>query len=126
MIWAVSALCLISTFHGLDYKTPDTVNKLLFSGEVMPYKHLKQWQEHLPDAQFVNLYGPTEITCNCTYHILEKGRDYSQGIPIGKPFPNEDVFLTDGENRKITVPDTTGKITVRGTALALGCFAYAV
>lgn len=125
MIWAVSALCLISTFHGLDYKTPDTVNKVLFSGEVMPYKHLKQWQEHLPDAQFVNLYGPTEITCNCTYHILEKGRDYSHGIPIGKPFPNEDVFLTDGENRKITVPDTTGKITVRGTALALGYYRLA-
>ena len=23
LIWAVSALCLISTFHGLDYRTPD-------------------------------------------------------------------------------------------------------
>ena len=41
LIWAVSALCLISTFHGLDYRTPDTVNKVLFSGEVMPLKHLK-------------------------------------------------------------------------------------
>ena len=82
MIWAVSALCLISTFHCLDYRTPDTVNKVLFSGEVMPYKHLKAWREHLPEAMFVNLYGPTEIKCNCTYHILEKDRDYSQGIPI--------------------------------------------
>lgn len=122
MIWAVSALCLITTFHGLDYKTPNTVNKILFSGEVMPYKHLKQWQEHLPDAVFVNLYGPTEITCNCTYHILEKGRDYSSGIPIGKCFPNEDVFLLDNENKKITNTDTVGKIMVRGTALALGYY----
>lgn len=32
MIWAVSALCLISTFHALDYRTPETVNKVLFSG----------------------------------------------------------------------------------------------
>ena len=40
MTWAVSALCLISTLHGLDYKTPETVRKILFSGEVMPYKHL--------------------------------------------------------------------------------------
>ncbi len=122
MVWAVSALCLISTFHGLDYKTPDTVKKILFSGEVMPYKHLRQWQQHLPDTLFVNLYGPTEITCNCTYHILEKERDYSAGIPIGKPFPNEDVFLLSAENERITEKGVKGAIVVRGTALALGYY----
>lgn len=122
MIWAVSALCLISTFHGLDYKTPETVNKILFSGEVMPFKHLREWQKHLPEAMFVNLYGPTEITCNCTYHVLEKDRDYSGGIPIGVPFPNEDVFLLGDDNSKITEPGKTGVITVRGTALALGYY----
>ena len=122
MTWAVSALCLISTFHGLEYRTPTTVNKILFSGEVMPYKHLNEWMKHLPDATFVNLYGPTEITCNCTYHILESNRDYSQGLPIGKPFPNEDVFLLDEDDRKITKEGVTGRIMVRGTALALGYY----
>ena len=94
LIWAVSALCLITTFHALDYKTPDTVNKILFSGEVMPIKHLKQWIEHLPNAMFVNLYGPTEITCNCTYHIADKNLNYEK-IPVGKAFPNEQVFLKE-------------------------------
>ena len=55
LIWAVSALCLVSSFHGLDYRTPETVNKVLFSGEVMPPKHLKSWIEHLPHADFVNV-----------------------------------------------------------------------
>lgn len=123
MIWAVSALCLISTLHGLDYKTPETVRKILFSGEVMPYKHLVNWQSHLPEAMMVNLYGPTEITCNCTYHILEKGRDYSGGIPIGKPFENEDVFLLDDKNNLIIESGRAGEICVRGTALALGYYA---
>lgn len=122
MIWAVSALCLISTFHALDYKTPETVNKVLFSGEVMPYKHLCDWRNHLPEAMFVNLYGPTEITCNCTYFILESDKDYSDGLPIGKHFPNEDVFLLDKDNRKISRADTVGEIYVRGTALALGYY----
>lgn len=125
LIWAVSALCLISTFHGLDYKTPDTINKVLFSGEVMPYKHLRTWREHLPDARFVNLYGPTEITCNCTYHELDPARDYADGIPIGRPFPNEGVFLLDERNRKITEPETVGELCVRGTALALGYYGNA-
>lgn len=122
MIWAVSALCLISAFHGLDYKTPHTVRKILFSGEVMPTKHLKNWRTHLPDCLFVNLYGPTEITCNCTYHILNADKDYDNGIPMGKPFPNEDVFLLDDQNRLITEPNQTGEICVRGTALALGYY----
>ncbi|MDD2960041.1 MAG: amino acid adenylation domain-containing protein [Lachnospiraceae bacterium] len=122
MIWAVSALCLISICHGLDYKTPETIKKVLFSGEVMPYKHLNNWREHLPEAQFVNLYGPTEITCNCTYHILEPERDYKNGIPIGIPFPNENVFLLDEGDQKVREPETIGEICVRGTALALGYY----
>ena len=122
MIWAVSALCLITTFHGLDYRIPTSVQKVLFSGEVMPYKHLKQWMEHLPDAQFVNLYGPTEITCNCTYHILDRARGYENGIPIGRHFPNEEVFLLDDQNQEIREPGIIGELCVRGTALALGYY----
>ncbi len=122
MIWAVSALCLITGFHALDYRTPETVKRIIYSGEVMPLKALKEFRKHLPDVMYVNVYGPTEITCNCTYHILEKDRDYSGGIPIGRPFPNEDVFLLDGEDRLVTEPDTEGEICVRGTALALGYY----
>ena len=122
MTWAVSAICLLTTFHALDYKTPETVNKILFSGEVMPLRALKDLRKHLPEAMLVNLYGPTEITCNCTYHILQKDRDYADGIPIGIPFPNEDVFLLDEENKQILEPETPGELCVRGTALALGYY----
>lgn len=122
MIWAVSALCLITTFHGLDYKVPEKVNKILFSGEVMPLKHLKQWVEKLPNALFVNLYGPTEITCNCTYHIIDKQLNYEKQIPMGTPFDNEEVFLLDDNNNLIQETDRVGEICVRGTALALGYF----
>lgn len=122
MIWAVSALCLVSMFHGLDYRCPDTVRKVMFSGEVMPKKQLKDWMEHLPEAMFVNLYGPTEITCNCTYHVIDRNRAYDQGIPIGMPFDNEQVFLVDDKGGLITEADRIGEICVRGTALALGYY----
>lgn len=120
LIWAVSALCLVSTFHGLDYRTPETVRNVLFSGEMIPEKHLRTWREHLPDAQFVNLYGPTEITCNCTYYILDKNLSYAEGVPIGRPFPNEHVFLLDSNDQEVKAKDVVGEICVRGTALALG------
>ena len=122
MIWAVSALCLITTFHGLDYKTPEKVNKILFSGEVMPFKHLKEWHKHLPDATLVNLYGPTEITCNCTYYILEDGWQERESLPIGKAFPNRNVFLLDENNCLVTDTDTVGEICVSGASVSLGYY----
>lgn len=122
MTWAVSALCLITTFHGLDYKVPESVNKIIFSGEVMPLKHLKQWMDHLPNTMFVNIYGPTEITCNCTYHIIDRNRQYDDKIPIGKAFPNERVILLDENDLEVKEPNKVGELCVAGTSLALGYY----
>ena len=72
LIWAVSALCIVSGLKGLRYRVPDKVRMIMFSGEVMPIKHLQIWQAALPDAQYVNLYGPSEITCNCTYYRINR------------------------------------------------------
>ncbi|MBQ7707946.1 MAG: amino acid adenylation domain-containing protein [Lachnospiraceae bacterium] len=122
LTWAVSALCLVTTFHGLSYKVPETVEKVLFSGEVMPVKHLNQWMEHLPDTTFVNLYGPTEITCNCTYHVIERDREYDGKIPIGRAFPNERVFLMTEDGQIINAPNEAGEICIAGTSVGLGYY----
>ena len=122
MTWAVSALCLITTFHGLDYRVPDKVNKVIFSGEVMPLKHLNIWMEKLKNATFINVYGPTEITCNCTYHIIDRNREYLDKIPIGIPFPNERILLLDEDNNLVNEEYKAGEICVVGTSLALGYF----
>ncbi|WMJ86931.1 amino acid adenylation domain-containing protein [Anaerocolumna sp. MB42-C2] len=122
LIWAVSALCMITQLKGLTYRVPTTVNKILFSGEAMPVKHLNIWRNYLPDALYVNLYGPTEITCNCTYYRINREFEINELIPIGKAFPNEKVFLLDNHNNLITAKDTTGELCVSGTALALGYY----
>jgi len=88
----------------------------------MPIKHLNIWMSHLPNATFINLYGPTEITCNCTYHIIDKKREYESGIPIGKSFLNEETFLLDENNELITKENTIGEICIRGTAVGLGYY----
>ena len=68
----VSALCILSELKGFTYRVPKQVNKVLFSGESMPVRHLNIWRQYLPDAMYVNLYGPTEITCNCTYFVVDR------------------------------------------------------
>ncbi|GAA0675105.1 MAG: amino acid adenylation domain-containing protein [Clostridium cadaveris] len=122
MIWAVSALCLITQFKGLTYRIPESVNKILFSGEVMPIKHLKLWQKALPQANFVNLYGPTEITCNCTYYRIDREFEDNEILPIGRAFPNEKVFLLDENDKEIIDKNKIGEICVSGTAVALGYY----
>lgn len=124
LIWAVSALCIISTLNGFTYKVMDKVNKVIFSGEVMPVKHLNVWRHYIPDAVYANVYGPTEITCNCTYYKIDKNefKDNAEKIPIGKAFPNEDVFLLNEKDELISKAGVSGEICVSGKCLALGYY----
>ncbi len=120
LIWAVSAMCFVSIMNGFDYRVPTTVRRVLFSGEVMPPKQLAVWRRYLPDATYVNLYGPTEITCNCTYYVVDREFGKHEVIPMGKAFPNERVFLLDENNQEVTAPGVEGEVCVSGTALGLG------
>ena len=119
LIWAVSALTMISALGGLKYRIPSDVRKVMFSGEVMPGRQLALWQQALPGAEFVNLYGPTEITCNCTYFSVKKICGEEEKLPIGKAFPGRKVFLLTEEGREIREPEQTGEICVAGEALSL-------
>ncbi|WP_237706512.1 AMP-binding protein, partial [Treponema sp. JC4] len=125
LIWAVSALCIVSTLNGFDYKVPGKLRKIMFSGEVMPVKQLEIWKKFIPDAEYINLYGPTEITCNCTYFRIPKDADleaYTKGIPMGQAFPNERILLLDEDDRLITETDKEGEVCVSGTCVALGYY----
>lgn len=122
IIWAVSALCLITTLNGFSYKVPSKIRKVMFSGEVMPVKHLRLWQQAIPEAEYVNLYGPTEITCNCTYHRIPSAVPEDYQIPIGIPFANERVFLLDENDKLVSEAEISGELCVSGTCVALGYY----
>ncbi len=120
LIWAVSALCFLTTMNSLAYRTPEKLRLIMFSGEVMPPKHLRKLRKYLPDVTYVNLYGPTEITCNCNYYVIDREFEDGEIIPIGQPFPNERVFLLDEQDHEVTQPGRTGELCVSGTSVARG------
>ena len=121
IIWAVSAMCILSTLNGFDYKVPSKLNKIMFSGEVMPCRQLEIWKKFIPNAKYVNLYGPTEITCNCTYYIIPEGA-LPDSIPIGIPFPNERIILLSEDNEPVTEKNVEGELCVSGTCVAIGYY----
>ena len=120
LTWAVSALVLLNRLHMFMYKVPPFIKRVLFSGEEMPAKHLKDWMDSYPEAEFVNLYGPTEITCNCTYYRIDR-TEVPEKLPIGYEFPGKTILLLDDKGRIITESEegTTGEICVAGNELAL-------
>lgn len=120
LTWAVAALCLVSSLHALEGVDLSGLRRVLFSGETMPARHLVTWLEHAPEAEFVNLYGPTEVTCNCLYHRIDRNRSYAEGIPLGVPFPNHEVMLLDEQMHPVTEPGGVGELYVRTPQLALG------
>lgn len=121
LCWVVSAFCLCSDFRVFDDAKLDTVKKVFFTGSVMPMRQLRDWQEHLPKALFVNHYGPTEITASCTYHIVDHPVEKDEVLPIGISFKNTGIILLK-ENGLAAEQGEQGEICVRGTCLASGYY----
>lgn len=116
-IWAVAAMNVVAGFRALDICGLE-VKKVIFSGEVIPKKTLDYWKDKLENCEYINVYGPTEITCNCTYHRL---KDDTYPVPIGKAFDIHRVILVDG-NKIVDSGDKghIGEIYVSGDTLAKG------
>lgn len=121
IVWTVSALCIVAGVHAFKHLVPTRLTKVLFSGEVMPVKMLNVWRKYLPDAMYVNLYGPTETTCNCMYYIVDREFSNTDRLPLGVPFENEGIVVLGDGDRPIR-PGESGEICVTGTCLALGYY----
>lgn len=115
-----SVLIQVANMDALSAVQKLSLKRVLFAGEVMPNKQLNYWRKHLPDTLFSNLYGPTEITVDCTYYIVDRAFRDDEPLPIGIPCRNSDVFLLDEEDHLVTEPGKRGELCVRGSSLALG------
>lgn len=96
LFWVPSALTGVAQ-AGLSAENAPKLRKILFCGEVMPCRTLNAWKRAVPDALYVNLYGPTEITDVCMYFIVDRDFSDDDVLPIGWPCDNTRIYLMDGE-----------------------------
>lgn len=121
LTWATSGFNLVSSSGILEKKKPEYLKKVAVGGEAMLAKHLNNWRKALPNVKYVNLYGPTEVTVDCTYfEVKGEYKDY-EAIPIGKACENKEVLLLD-ENLKPVEKGMPGEICVRGIGLSHGYY----
>lgn len=121
ILWATSAIVLVGNSNILDDNVPQHLRRIFFAGEAMPAKQLNVWRNKLPDVAFVNLYGPTEITVDCTYYVVDRDFDDDEYIPIGRPCENMQVLVFNDEDKLVGI-DEPGELCVRGTGVALGYY----
>jgi len=121
VFWVPFVLINIANYNLLEQKKPEYLKKILFAGEVMPNRHLNYWRKHLPDCLYANLYGPTEITVDCTFYIVDREFTDEEPLPIGKPCRNSGVLILTDDNRLAEVNEH-GELCVRGSSLAAGYY----
>lgn len=119
--WVVSALTMISAFGTFKTAVPKYLRLIAFVSEVFPVKQFNIWKEALPDAKYVNLYGPTEGTGVCCYYVVDREFGLGDVIPIGRPFKNTEIILLDDRNER-AAPGESGEICIRGSSLTMGYY----
>lgn len=122
IFWVPSALIVVAklkAFRNVDLS--DTLQRVLFCGEVMPNKQLNAWRKFLPDVLYANLYGPTEITDACTYYIVDREFADDEPLPIGIPMANTDILVLNDKD-ELVKDDEIGELCVRGTSLSMGYY----
>lgn len=119
IFWVPTIMVNIANQALLERLPPVALKKILFAGEVFPTRPLNVWRKHLPQAMFVNLYGPIEATVDCTYFIVEREFGDDEKLPIGFPCRNSDVLILTDDGRAAQT-DEHGELCVRGSSLALG------
>lgn len=92
-----------------------------FAGEVFPTRQFNYWQEKLNKVTFANLYGPIEITLDCTYFIVDRKIQDNEPIPIGYAYKNTDILILN-EKDELVKGSEEGELCVRGTSLAMGYY----
>lgn len=121
VFWVPSALCHIAGLKALDTVRIAGLKLVIFAGEVMPTKYYNMWHKCYPNVVFANLYGPTEITVDCTFFIVDREFSDDEPIPIGLPCRNSDILVLNEQN--VLVQDgEIGELCVRGSSLALGYY----
>ncbi|MBQ8667564.1 MAG: amino acid adenylation domain-containing protein [Lachnospiraceae bacterium] len=121
IFWVPTVLCRVADLKLLDKCEIDCLTKVLFAGEVMPARQLNEWIRRLPNSIFANLYGPTEITVDCTYYIVNRTIQDNEPVPIGYACMNTDVLVLN-ENNKLVGVGEKGELCVRGSSLSLGYY----
>lgn len=95
----------------------------IFAGEPLTEEVVRSWADAAPRSEIDNLYGPTELTINCTYYRWDPekspGECHRGSVPIGYPNPGMTPLVCD--EHLMEVPEgEIGELLMAGPQVSLG------
>ncbi|MDZ7949854.1 amino acid adenylation domain-containing protein [Nostoc sp. DedQUE09] len=89
------------------------------SGEALSVKLVKTFQELIPFAKLINLYGSSEVSANATYYDTSLLQDQANSVPIGRPIDNTQVYVLNRDLQPTPI-GVVGELYIGGDGLANG------
>ncbi|WP_190285780.1 non-ribosomal peptide synthetase [Montanilutibacter psychrotolerans] len=108
-----------------DVAAGDAPHCIVVGGEQLPSATLRRWKgELLPQASFVNEYGPTETVVGCSVWTLATQEEPAQlagsaATPIGRPIGNTRLYVL-GANQQLQPIGSVGELYIGGAGVARG------
>lgn len=121
IFWVPSALIVTANLRALREVDVTCLKKIMFCGEVMPVKQYNMWKKYVPDARYVNYYGPSETTYASTYYIIDREFTNEESLPIGRAAMNTGVLILNEDNR-MCARGEIGELCIRGSGVSLGYY----
>jgi amino acid adenylation domain-containing protein len=121
-VWnsVASVLSLLAEHGRMERFRFDSLKTVIFSGDILPVKYLRKLKNTMSKARFYNVYGQTEANSSTYYQVTGIPEDEGWRIPIGKPFPNFEVFALGDDNEIVKRPGQIGELYVRSSSVAVG------
>ncbi len=112
---------LVQLLHrgALDERDLSALRLVAFGGEVFPTKDLRALMSRIPNARFVNVYGPAEVN-GVTLHIVPTlPEDSDAPIPIGRLYQGMIGVVVDADDQEVGVGET-GELLINSPTHMVG------
>ena len=94
-----------------------SLNQVFASGEALMPAQVTHFYQLIPEAELINLYGPTECTVDVSYYRCPN-RELAS-VPIGKPVDNTQLYVLD-QNLEMLPIGMPGELCVAGNLVGIG------
>lgn len=112
-----------SLLQALLSNVPDIGDRLrrltlwVTSGEALEPELADRFQQMLPHARLLNLYGASEVSADCAWY--DTTENSLSIVALGRPIVNNELYILDEELQPVP-PGVAGELYVGGVGLAWG------
>ncbi len=109
-------------FHSISLEVPSAFKKmklLVVGGEPLDPSRSRDVLNNNPPMEFVNAYGPTEVTCTSAWYNVYNLPKQASNVPIGRPISNTQFYVLNSKKKLLPI-GVVGELYVGGAGVSNG------